>query len=45
MPSYKNLLPGYSFIWDFDGLVNRLYGAIPHDAKPNKGEVPHTQNQ
>ena len=25
-------LPGYRFIWDFDGLVSRMYGAIPHDA-------------
>jgi peroxiredoxin len=33
-------LPGYRFFWDFDGLVSRLYGAIPHDAEPNKGNVP-----
>ena len=33
-------LPGYRFFWDFDGLVSRLYGAIPHDAEPNKGKVP-----
>ena len=32
-------LPGYRFFWDFDGLVSRLYGAIPHDAEPNKGKV------
>jgi peroxiredoxin len=33
-------LPGYRFFWDFDGLVSRLYGAIPHDTQPDKGEVP-----
>jgi peroxiredoxin/predicted 2-oxoglutarate/Fe(II)-dependent dioxygenase YbiX len=33
-------LPGYRFFWDFDGLVSRLYGAIPHDAEPTKGSVP-----
>jgi len=33
-------LPGYRFFWDFDGLVSRLYGAIPHDAEPHKGSVP-----
>jgi len=33
-------LPGYRFFWDFDGLVSRLYGAIPHNAEPNKGAVP-----
>jgi predicted 2-oxoglutarate/Fe(II)-dependent dioxygenase YbiX/peroxiredoxin len=33
-------LPGYRFFWDFDGLISRLYGAIPHDAVPNKSEVP-----
>jgi predicted 2-oxoglutarate/Fe(II)-dependent dioxygenase YbiX/peroxiredoxin len=33
-------LPGCRFFWDFDGLVSRLYGAIPRDAVPNKSEVP-----
>src|SRR5262249_23910328 len=33
-------LPSYRPFWDFDGLVSRLYGAIPHDAEVNKGSVP-----
>ena len=33
-------LPGYRFFWDFDGVVSRLYGAIPYDAEPSKGNVP-----
>jgi len=33
-------LPGYRFFWGFDGAVSRLYGAIPHDAAPDRGRVP-----
>jgi len=31
---------GFRFFWDFDGAVSRLYGAIPDDAVPGKGNVP-----
>jgi predicted 2-oxoglutarate/Fe(II)-dependent dioxygenase YbiX len=27
-------MPGLRFLWDFDGKVSRLYGAIPQDAQP-----------
>src|SRR4051794_27699252 len=33
-------LPGLRFIWDFDGAVGRLYGALPIDAKPGEANVP-----
>src|SRR5262245_38112465 len=33
-------IPGYRILWDFDGGISRLYGAIPHDADPGKGKVP-----
>ncbi len=26
--------PGYRFLWDFDGSVSRLYGALPRDSDP-----------
>jgi predicted 2-oxoglutarate/Fe(II)-dependent dioxygenase YbiX/peroxiredoxin len=29
--------PGYRFLWDFDGRVSKLYGALPHDAEPSDG--------
>jgi peroxiredoxin/predicted 2-oxoglutarate/Fe(II)-dependent dioxygenase YbiX len=29
-------MPGLRFLWDFDGTVSRLYGAIPSDAEPSK---------
>jgi predicted 2-oxoglutarate/Fe(II)-dependent dioxygenase YbiX/peroxiredoxin len=32
--------PGYFYFWDFDGLVSRLYGAVPIDARPGQGPVP-----
>ncbi len=32
-------LPGMRFLWDFDGVVSKLYGSVPRDAEPNKGEV------
>jgi peroxiredoxin len=31
--------PGYRFVWDFDGAVSKLYGAIPHDVE-SKVQVP-----
>jgi len=31
-------MPGYHFLWDFDGQVSALYGAVPRDAKPDTGE-------
>jgi peroxiredoxin len=36
----KEAMPGIRFLWDFDGTVSRLYGAIPTDAKPNDMNVP-----
>jgi peroxiredoxin/predicted 2-oxoglutarate/Fe(II)-dependent dioxygenase YbiX len=33
-------IPGYRIFWDVDGNVSRLYGAIPHDADPTRGNVP-----
>jgi predicted 2-oxoglutarate/Fe(II)-dependent dioxygenase YbiX/peroxiredoxin len=36
----KDSLPGIRFLWDLDGSVSRLYGAIPTDAKPNDKNVP-----
>jgi peroxiredoxin/predicted 2-oxoglutarate/Fe(II)-dependent dioxygenase YbiX len=32
-------LPGLRFIWDFDGSVSKLYGAIPKDCDPAKEKV------
>ncbi len=29
-------MPGLRFLWDFDGTVSQLYGAIPSDAEPSK---------
>jgi len=29
-------MPGLRFLWDFDGTVSRLYGAIPSDVAPSK---------
>ena len=31
--------PGYRWLWDLDGTVGRLYGALPVDAKPGQGGV------
>ncbi|HEY1630005.1 MAG TPA: 2OG-Fe(II) oxygenase [Rhizomicrobium sp.] len=36
----KESMPGIRFLWDFDGQVSRLYGALPSDAKPNEANVP-----
>src|SRR5262249_52929866 len=36
----QDSMPGLRFIWDFDGNVCRLYGAIPKDARTEMGEVP-----
>jgi peroxiredoxin len=33
-------LPGIRFIWDFDGSVSKLYGAIPADGDVEKEKVP-----
>lgn len=32
--------PGFRFFLDYDGLVSRLYGAIPQDAEPAVGKFP-----
>lgn len=29
--------PGFRYLWDFDGLVSRLYGAIKKEAQPGEG--------
>ena len=36
----KESLPGIRFLWDFDGAVSRLYGAIPADAETKEGSLP-----
>jgi len=36
----QDSMPGLRFLWDFDGAVGRLYGAIPKDAKPDSARVP-----
>jgi peroxiredoxin len=33
-------IPGLRFIWDFDGLVSRLYGVMPKDGNPEKEKLP-----
>lgn len=33
------ILPGVRHFFDVDGLISRLYGAIPRDAKPGDGPV------
>lgn len=34
-----DVMPGLRFFWDFDGTIARLYGAVPKDAAPDKGQV------
>ncbi len=36
----KESLPGIRFLWDFDGTVSKLYGALPNDAQVNEPNVP-----
>jgi len=36
----KEAMPGVRFLWDFDGHVSRLYGALPTDSQPNERNVP-----
>ncbi len=36
----EELLPGIRHFWDFDGLIGRLYGMLPTDAKLESGSVP-----
>jgi len=33
-------MPGLRYFWDFDGVVSKLYGAIPQDARADEGGVP-----
>lgn len=33
-PRVRETLPGVRFLWDSDGTVSRLYGAVPIDAQP-----------
>jgi peroxiredoxin/predicted 2-oxoglutarate/Fe(II)-dependent dioxygenase YbiX len=35
----RESMPGIRFLWDSNGEVSRLYGAIPKDAEPGKGPV------
>lgn len=34
-----NSLPGYRFLWDFDGKIGKLYGTVARDAAMEKGAV------
>jgi peroxiredoxin len=36
----EDKLPGFRYVWDFDGAVARAYGALPRDAKPGEDSVP-----
>lgn len=36
----RERLPGIRYFWDFDGLVCRLYGALPIDAKAGDSNLP-----
>jgi peroxiredoxin len=36
----KEAMPGIRFLWDFDGTVSRLYGALPNDSKPGETQLP-----
>jgi predicted 2-oxoglutarate/Fe(II)-dependent dioxygenase YbiX/peroxiredoxin len=36
----KEAMPGIRFLWDFDGLVGRLYGALPTDGQPGETNLP-----
>ena len=31
-------LPAIRYIWDFDGTVSRLFGAVPLDSMPGDGD-------
>jgi predicted 2-oxoglutarate/Fe(II)-dependent dioxygenase YbiX/peroxiredoxin len=35
----QEAMPGIRYLWDFDGTVGRLYGALPPDARPGSGPV------
>ena len=32
-------LPGYRVFWDFDGVIGKLYGALPRDVAPGQTDV------
>ena len=34
-------LPGIRHLWDFDGTVGRLYGAVPADSTPGETPLPY----
>ena len=36
---FEDCPPGYDVLWDFDGRVSRLYGAIPVEATLDQGTV------
>jgi peroxiredoxin len=36
----ENQLPGYRFIWDFDGKVGRQYGVLPREVTPGEARPP-----
>ncbi|HEY2069587.1 MAG TPA: 2OG-Fe(II) oxygenase [Rhizomicrobium sp.] len=36
----KESMPGIRFLWDFDGSVSRLYGALPTDSTNGEPNVP-----
>jgi peroxiredoxin len=35
----KTRLPGIRYIFDFDGMASKLYGALPADLKPGEADV------
>ncbi|WP_445501070.1 2OG-Fe(II) oxygenase [Microvirga sp. G4-2] len=35
----RQIVPGIRHFWDFDGVVGRLYGTIPHDVASGKVQV------
>ncbi|WP_230530395.1 2OG-Fe(II) oxygenase family protein [Microvirga roseola] len=36
----KQIVPDIRHFWDFGGKVGRLYGTLPHDAKPGSAGIP-----
>jgi peroxiredoxin/predicted 2-oxoglutarate/Fe(II)-dependent dioxygenase YbiX len=36
----KEAMPGIRFLWDFDGAVSKLYGALPMDAETKEANIP-----
>ena len=36
----KQIIPGIRHFWDFDGVVGRLYGALPRNTLPDRSQIP-----